>query len=167
MADSVQIKFDSSRLVASLTRYEQSVRECIRPAAYAGASLLYDEMRRRVPVGKKPSVIRRKVYPPGLLKSSIYRYFVNDVVNPDRATYHVGPNKRKAGHWSWVEHGHWAVTERDHQRKTRKGFIGPVKKRWVPAQPYIRPTWDGQGHAAVQQMKATLKARLAQRRGAK
>lgn len=167
MGDSIQMKFNDDKLVASLTKYTAQVRECIRPAAYAGASLLYDEMRRRVPVSKKGSVIRGKRYPPGLLRSSIYRKFVDRVVNADSATYHIGPNKKKAGHWAWIEFGHWTTTERNNRKKTakRSSFAGPIRRKWVPAQPYIRPTWDGSSQSAVDQMRATLKKRLAEKRG--
>jgi hypothetical protein len=149
------------RLIGSLVGYEKNAVEALHPAARAGAELLYTEMRRKAPVGTKPSRIHGKTYPPGTLRDAIYHAFSDENSTDTRRTFHIGPNKRKAGHWHWIEHGHFTTT----QKRFDKKRVGPAKARFVPAQPYIRPTWDTYGRLAVERMKATMKARLAQSKG--
>lgn len=172
--DSFRIDSQSAidRLIGSLTGYEKEVAASLRSAAFVGGRLLRDEMIRRAPVGSKPSRIRGKTYAPGLLRSSIYIAFSNEHSSETRKTFQIGPNKSKAGHWHWIEHGHYTTTDKRFKRvtkksdaKTRATAMNPVKAKWVPAQPYIRPTWDAFGKLAVDRMKETMKARLAQRRG--
>lgn len=154
MVNRISMKFDTEKMVGSLSRYTDEVRSSLRPAAQSGAQVLYDEMRSRVPVGHEDSHLRGKTYPPGTLRDSIYQVFSTDNSDVDRATYQVGPNKKKAGWWAWVEFGHWT---------RRSGKRGPLRAKWVPARPYIRPTWDARGRDAVRRMREALAVQLSSR----
>jgi hypothetical protein len=67
----------------------------LRSAAYAGAKIYYDEMRRIVPVKE------------GELHNAIYHFHDESRSSDKRQTYVIGPNKVKAPHWYWIEFGHW------------------------------------------------------------
>lgn len=155
MADKFSFKFDSEKMVKAIKAYHGDVKHSMRSAALAGAKVLYEDMIPRVPVSKAPRKVKSKTYYPGTLRKSIYHAFSEPKSSGTRAVYHIGPNKRKAPHWHLIEYGHW----------TKKvGKRGPLQPKWVPAKPYIRPTWDAKGPAAVEAMKARLRALLAQRR---
>lgn len=139
-----------SNLKEGLQRLEQAVQEkVIRPAAYAGARLLYDEMRLRVPVDS------------GELYGSIYHWFDDKRSTEMRKIYAIGPNKAKSPHWHLVEYGHWRVNvivrEGSRWIPTKERLPDP---KWVPASPYIRPTWDGKSQAAMTAMKTRMSERM-------
>lgn len=74
-----------------------AVEEAARPAAQAGADVLYREVKANVSkIGKKT----------GNLESSIYQAFSANNSGPGHATYHVSWNAKKAPHGSLLEFGH-------------------------------------------------------------
>jgi hypothetical protein len=153
----LDFNFPSRLLLAALQQYPKEVESHLRPAVRAGALVLYNEMKRVVPVSKKPRRRGRKTYVPGTLKNSIYHAFSADNSGPGKVSFHVGPNMKKAPHWWLVENGHWLV------RGNKK--FGPQRRvQWVPGKPYIRPTWDSKGDEAVTKVLTTLRERLRARR---
>jgi hypothetical protein len=129
---------------------ENFVDQYCRPAAFVASTVLYDEMRLRVPVKT------------GLLKKSIYRYREKTETNK-RSIFYVGPNKRIAPHWWWAEFGHFVTRrvyfdEDTQQFITTKEFL--ANPYMVAARPYIRPTYDAKMNAALQAGLAELKRRL-------
>jgi HK97 gp10 family phage protein len=123
---------------------EAAQGEPLRRAAGAGAKVLYDEMRVRVPVAE------------GTLQESIYRYWVKRPDNAERQTYYIGPNKKKAPHWHLIEYGHFRVNV---VYRDASGDLIPTKRRlpapvWVPPQPYIRPSFDAAVGEALDAMRA-------------
>lgn len=93
MAETFSIKFDSSGLNAALDDLATQVQHSVRPAAQAGAQVLYDEARLRAPERS------------GLLKSSIYQTYSKDNSGADHATYHVSWNHTVAPHGHLLEFG--------------------------------------------------------------
>lgn len=85
--------FDTKRLKKALLAKEQKVQEAARPAAQAGAQVLYGQVRINVPVGT------------GRLKSAIYQVFSQDFSGDGYATYHISWNKKKAPHGHLIEGG--------------------------------------------------------------
>jgi hypothetical protein len=155
-----------SDLTDALLKLEADVREhVLRPAAYAGAKLLYHEMRMRVPVES------------GQLHGAIYHYFDKATDTPSSKSYLIGPNKAKAPHWYNVEYGHWRYN-RSANGRWLESKAGPDKNKrgpqyhtlpgaqkppvWVPPYSYIRSTWDAKAHKAVDAMRVRLKQRLAE-----
>lgn len=106
--------------------------KCIRPAAYAGAKLLYDELKLRAPVG-----------PTGKLNAAVYHWHDDKRSVDGQEWYAVGVNVKKAPHWALVEYGHWRVNKAvpidGKLTFTKERLPAPV---WVPAVPYLRPTAD-------------------------
>jgi hypothetical protein len=151
----------------ALRQYAAWVQEeALRSAVYAGAKLLYDELLQRVPVGLT-----------GNLKAACYHWHDEKQSFNGRQVYAVGVNKNKAPHWYNVEYGHVRVNRvvyTDNAIKAAKypsskpakggGFAIPTKEklpapRWVPANPYLRPTADRLPDA-IEAMKRRLAEKL-------
>lgn len=132
VGEAFSIKFDASGLSAALDQLQHQA-ETVRPAAQAGAQILYDEVLLRVPVGKHQRKTKSsRVILPGALKASIYQVYSTDNSGEGRATYHVSWNHRKAPHGHLVEFG----TSR------------------APAHPFIRPAYDAKIVQALQAVEA-------------
>ena len=132
MADVFSMRFDSAAIDAALDQLGDLASQHLRPAAQAGAQVLYDEARLRCPVSKKPKRLSNgKMSIPGALKNSIYQVYSADRSNKDRATYHVSWNYRKAPHGHLIEFG----TSR------------------APAHPFLRPAFGAKHEAAMQAAK--------------
>lgn len=104
----------------------------LRPACFAGITVLYDEMKIRAPIDE------------GTLRDSIYRWREKNEQNYS-ATFYVGVNKRKAAHWWLVEHGHWQfyTVYKTDDGKYYTDVTKPLEvPKFVAAKPYIRPTYD-------------------------
>jgi HK97 gp10 family phage protein len=93
MAEAFRIDFDTSALDAALDNLSERVKEQVRPAAQAGAQVLYDEVRFRVPVSS------------GKLRAAIYQAFSQDNSKDGTATYHISWNARRAPHGHLIEFG--------------------------------------------------------------
>lgn len=126
----------------------------LRPGAYAGANLIYEGMRMKVPVGT------------GQLRDAIYHWYDDKRSTSERHVYLIGPNKSKAPHWYNVEFGHWLYNKRTSngvwlRSKSDPNARGPgahdlpgarEQRKWVLPQAYIRPTWETYGNAAISAM---------------
>ena len=156
-------------LADSIAQFKADVTDkALRSGIYAGARLLYDELKLRTPVG-----------PTGTLNAAVYHWHDDKRSVNGKQIYRIGVNKGKAPHWFNVEYGHWQtnylvpleqvphperytkaiVTGQDGKQylATRRRLPAP---RWVPAHPYLRPTADHMPQAI-----AAAKARLAERIG--
>jgi hypothetical protein len=140
-----------SNVTESLAALEAGIREkVLRSAARAGALVFYTEMRLRVPVKS------------GELYKAIYHYHDDKGSTGARQTYFVGPNKVKAPHWHQVEFGHWQVNV---VVRLPNGRLAATKERlatpkWIPANPYVRPTWEAKKNAALSASKLRMGERL-------
>lgn len=128
------IKVDLSAFEAAMDADAKVCEEAARPAAQAGAQVLYDAVRANV------SRIKRRS---GNLASSIYQAYSADNSAPGKATYHISWNARKAPHGHLVEWGHlqrYEVTYDPLTRRftTHKDRPLPAPKQ-VAARPFIRP----------------------------
>lgn len=125
MSKNFAIDADFSELEAQLDQIGKSAGEFARPAAYAGASVLYSEARFRAPVSKSGhwfyGTHQKYWIERGTLKNSIYHVYSKDnSTDGKRATYHISWNYKKAPHGFMVEYG----TSR------------------APAHPFLRPAYD-------------------------
>lgn len=124
----ISLMFDAADLIEQLGELQQASQDVLRPVAQAGAQVLYDEVKARAPVAKKPIKRKGKTIMPGALKRSIYQAFSKDNSGRDRVEFHVSWNARKAPHGHLVE-------------------FGTVR---APAHPFLRPAYDAQVGAAMQ-----------------
>lgn len=143
MPDFLTMKFDDADAMSWLDALAAKHAAAARPAAQAGAQVLYDQVKVNVAgIGKVT----------GNLDHSIYQVFSKENSSPVMATYHVSWNATKAPHGHLVEYGHI---------QTHKVYIGsdgnwytsktPLEQpRLVGARPFLRPAFDAKGRAAVQ-----------------
>ena len=148
-------------MALKLENLQTEVSAALRPAAHQGSVVFYDEMKIRAPVET------------GGLRDSIYRAHVAEKSSGSRQVYQVGPNVSKAPHWHLLEFGHWLYnafangrflpSKSNKKLRVKKPPSGhkavhdlpgaldqPV---FVPASPYIRPTFDAKAGAALARAK--------------
>ncbi|WP_052451982.1 HK97-gp10 family putative phage morphogenesis protein [Noviherbaspirillum autotrophicum] len=147
MPDSFTVKFDFDDLKSSLDHLTDVIKENARPAAQAGAQVLYEEVLRLVPVAKSARMYKGKLYEPGALKAAIYQAFSVDNSGDGVATYHVSWNAAKAPHGHLIENGHWTK---------KQGKYGPLQPVFVPAHPFIRPAYDTKIDDAIEASNAVM-----------
>lgn len=170
----VRISFDSDALKDRVAQFGQDLQDkCARPAAHQAALVLYDEMRERVPVDQ------------GALKDSIYRWHDPKQSVGGKQVYLVGPRKRKAPHWHFIEYGwtqyfkvrqlpdgRWVTLVRPEMRgkkppsknadlSVKKAYYQPLDvEKKHPAKPYIRAAYDARIEQALQRGKDRFAERV-------
>lgn len=111
-----------------------------RPAAQAGAQVIYERARILAPVSSKPHYfhIRGKKYgpfAPGNLRDSVYQVYSKSKSYKDVTTYHVSWNQTKAPYGGMVEHGSRGVAARSFIAKavveTRAQVRAAIKERYI------------------------------------
>lgn len=129
------ITFDTNAFLSQLDEKKSEISEALRPAAQAGAQVLYDEVKRNVAkIGKKT----------GNLSSSIYQVYSKDnSIDGQIHRYHISWNAKKAPHGHLVEYGHvqryvTVIDKRTGEWVTLKSKPLPAPKV-VGARPFLRP----------------------------
>lgn len=150
------LRLDVAGFAAAIQADAQAFGEAARPAAQAGAQVIYEEVRRNV------VRIKRKT---GNLAASIYQAYSTDNSRPGGAqTYHVSWNAKKAPHGHLVEFGHLQRYEVIYEPETRRLWTDKSKPlaapRQVAARPFIRPALAAKGAAALQAMEDRFRAEL-------
>lgn len=134
MSGAFSIKMDLPAFDAMVDADIQRFEAAARPAAQAGAQVIYEEVKRNVDRIKKHS---------GNLASSIYQAYSKDNSGQGRATYHVSWNARKAPHGHLVEFGHLQRYEISFDPVTRRFITHKdrplAQPKLVAAKPFIRP----------------------------
>lgn len=133
-AQSVTFSMDTTGLNQWLDELAAEANAAVRPAAQAGAQVLYDEVKRNV--GR----LKRKT---GNLERSIYQAFSPDNSGDGKVTYHVSWNRKKAPHGHLVEFGHLQRYEVSFDPNTKRFTTHkdrplPVPKQ-IAAKPFVRP----------------------------
>lgn len=147
----LRFDWDQSGIDAELDELLEAAESAVRPAAQAGAQVFYEEVLLRVPVREEPKTVKGKTYQPGTLKASIYQAFSADNSDPKRAAYHISWNAKKAPHGHLIENGHW----------TKKvGKYGPLRARRVPAQSFIRSSYEAVNQRASEAVWAEFVKRV-------
>ena len=175
---SLSMRLDVSGLDKILVEIQEELDDAARPAAQAGAQVLYEAVIQNVQSLGRVT---------GNLASSIYQAYSRDNSWKGRATYHVSWNAQKAPHGHLIENGHWQyfVTYRNASGETRtvirpsmrgkpppssrasiaeksRYFVPLQQPRWVPAKPFIRPA-QAQFGAAQEAAEKALLDRLQER----
>lgn len=112
---------------------DERLQANVRPAAQAGAQVLYDGVQRNV------AALGRKT---GKLAQAIYQAYSRDQSRDGLAVYHVSWNARKAPHGHLVEFGHIQKFKvylgKDGRWYTNKHAPLPTPVQ-VAAKPFLRP----------------------------
>jgi len=131
MANSVSVTFNDAQAQEWLSQLGAEAQDAVRPAAQAGAQVLYDEVKVRVPVSREGhwfyGTNAKYFFPAGTLRDSIYQVFSQDNSAGAKVTYHVAWNHRKAPYGFMVEFG--TATAR--------------------AKPFLRPAYDAKKQASL------------------
>ena len=157
MANEFTCTFDSSALFTALDNLGDKAVDAVRPAAYAGATVFYDELKARVPMSAESREHKGKTYNPGTLKAAIYHAFSPEESRPGHAVYKVSYNAKKAPHGHLAEYGYW---QRFKVIKTKAGWrvlkdkkgrpIMLATPKFIPAHPFIRPAYAARQTQALQ-----------------
>lgn len=107
---SINVEFDTRGLEDLLKELGDAADEALRPAAQAGAQILYDVARRNAPVSDAPHMFHGThgiygPYRPGNLRDAIYQVYSRDNSGPHRAQYQVSFNFDKVPYGFMVEYG--------------------------------------------------------------
>jgi hypothetical protein len=166
MTLAVNMKVDTKGVNVMIEALERDVRAALRPAAQAGAEVIYRAVLKNVQsIGKVT----------GNLAGAIYQAYSADNSGPGQATYHVSWNAKKAPHGHLVEFGHiqryavhlgkdgkWYTLVRPSKRGQPKpsrrasqavkdAYYVPRKggPKQVAARPFMRPAYYKQDEAAA------------------
>jgi len=106
----MRINMNVAQFKEQLQATTNELQKATRPAAQAGAQIIYDAARLNAPVSKKPHKFygTHKVYgpySPGNLRDSIYQVFSKTNSYKDVSTYHISWNADKAPYGAMVEFG--------------------------------------------------------------
>lgn len=162
--NTVNMAVDLGAFNDMISELEEDIQAAVRPAAQAGAQVLYDAVVRNVnALGKKS----------GNLAGAIYQAYSEENSGPGKATYHISWNASKAPHGGLVEYGHiqryavnlaedgnWYTLVKPSMRgkpKPKRNASQAEKDayyilraggpRQIAAQPFIRPAFYRQGEA--------------------
>ena len=107
---SMRIKVDVAKFKEQLRATADTLNQATRPAAQAGAQIIYERAKLLVPVSKAAHKFYGThavygPYSPGTLRNSIYQVFSKDNSFSDTSTYHISWNADKAPYGSMVEFG--------------------------------------------------------------
>lgn len=106
----MKISLNVSAFKAELKAKAEAINQATRPAAQAGAQVIYDRARQLVPVSKAAHMFYGThhvygPYSPGTLRAAIYQVFSKDKSYRDVSTYHISWNAEKAPYGGMVEFG--------------------------------------------------------------
>lgn len=159
MANAFTIKFDGGDQLKGMA---ERIKSAIRPAAQAGAQVLYEEARARVSVTDEAHIFvgtskKPYTFQPGSLKRAIYQVFSKDNSSAEKSVYHISwnhdnksPNSVPYGFM--VEFG-YLMTRKRYKGKNGKWYTSKEKlesPRRVPARPFLGPANDARGQYAVE-----------------
>ena len=105
-----KVKMDIGKFKQELQATAEVLNNATRPAAQAGAQIIYERAKQLAPVSDKPHMFNiegRKYGPfsPGNLRDSIYQVYSKDKSFKDVSTYHISWNADKAPYGFAVERG--------------------------------------------------------------
>lgn len=148
--NSVTFSMDTSGLMQWLNELEAEAQAAVRPAAQAGAQVLYDEVKRNV------AAIGRKS---GNLANSIYQAFSKDESGQGLATYHVSwrtgrekdeNGRRISGGKPRAPHGHlleYGYLMRYEYSQDEQGHVRPMVRPEMRGKP--KPKSGSKNRAAL------------------
>ena len=137
---SARIKVDIAGFKQQLQATADKMNQATRPAAQAGAQIIYERAKALAPVSDYVHMFKIDgrvygPYAPGNLKNSIYQVFSKDNSFRDVSTYHVSWNADKAPYGAMVEFGASKAPAHSFIRRavteTRKQVREAIKQRFI------------------------------------
>ena len=164
-----------SDLEGFINQSKEKIQAAVRPAAQAGAQVLYEAVKSNAGRNKKS----------GNLERSIYQKFSESNSTELKAVYHVSWNQTKAPHGGLLEYGHiqrykvyvgsdgnWYTAvrramqgkpkpKRNAPQSVKDAYYVPLPApKYVPAIPLVRAAVVSHGEKAVQAMKDEFARRM-------
>lgn len=143
---SLDVEVDINSLDALFKRLGDAADAAVRPAAQAGAQIVYDFARRNAPVSERAHYFYGQAskdapkgekkaaaygpYQPGNLRDAIYQVYSKDNSGPHRAQYQVSFNFQKVPYGFMVEYGT--------SKAPARPFMRPAKAKLPAAQEAIK-----------------------------
>lgn len=137
---SARIKVDIAGFKQQLRATAEKMNQATRPAAQAGAQIIYDRARSLVPVSKAAHMFYGEnsvygPYSPGTLRNAIYQVFSRDNSFSDVSVYHISWNADKAPYGGMVEFGTSKAPAHSFIRRavaeTRRQVRQAMKQRFI------------------------------------
>ena len=137
---SMKIKMNAEAFKAQLRATADELNKATRPAAQAGAQIIYDRAKAVTPVSDSSHMFhgQNKVYgpyAPGTLRDSIYQAFSKDNSFRDVSTYHISWNAEKAPYGGMVEFGTSKAPAKSFigraVKETRSAVREAIKERYI------------------------------------
>lgn len=137
---SMKINMNVAKFKEELKATADVLNNATRPAAQAGAQIVYDRAKKLVPVSKAAHKFYGSnavygPYNPGTLKASIYQVFSKDNSFKDVSTYHISWNADKAPYGAMVEFGTSKAPAHSFigkaSKETRAEVREAIKKRYL------------------------------------
>lgn len=151
MADAISINLTGNITEALERLSSASAERVLRASGYAGAEVIINEAKRRVPV--KSGTIKRNIIAKRIEEKSD---------SGIKQTYYVTVRTGKVGtdgdafYWRWVENGH-SYSRRKNKGVTWKAHRAAMKLEFgdskVPARPFMRPAYEAVKDEAVKVMR--------------
>lgn len=106
----LKISINMQKFKQEMAQEVEKLRKATRPAAQAGAQIVYERAKQLAPVSDGPHMFYGEnaiygPYKPGTLRDSIYQAFSKDRSAADVSVYHVSWNADKAPYGAMVEVG--------------------------------------------------------------
>ena len=137
---SARIKVDIAGFKQQLQATADKMNKATRPAAQAGAQIIYERAKALVPVSSAAHMFHGShaiygPYLPGTLRNSIYQVFSKDNSFRDVSTYHISWNADKAPYGAMVEFGTSKAPAHSFIRRavaeTRRQVREAIKQRFI------------------------------------
>ncbi len=152
--NSVTFALDTSAFDELMKKVEDKANESVRPAAQAGADVIYEEAKRLAGRSTRPHYFYgtswkkrqkgttqgRYLFNPGDLKNAIYQVYSKDNSSETVATYHVSWNFEKSPYGLFVEYG-----------------LSPFTPK---SRPFLRPALINKYAQAVEAMKQKISEKV-------
>lgn len=149
MADAVKVQFDTSQWGRAFAALDGPVKESLsRRGLVEGGVLLRDAAKSNARMAANAEGNDTR----GLLASAIYLQYDDSSDPKTHFTYKISWNAKIAPHGHLIEFGHW-MTHKVYKDAT--GHWWTLKDqplaapKWVPARPFLRPTWDSYSKTAI------------------
>lgn len=156
MADGYHQKLDMSAWTQALAALKGPVKESLaRRMLVSGGVLLRDKAKAQCVRSDPPyNPNSRGSHSPGTLANSLYLAYA-----PERSTdvlfsYKISWNAKKAWWGKLVEFGYWR-THAVHVGVDGSFYTDmsqPIPPKWMPARPFLRPTFDSYSNVAIRAM---------------
>ena len=136
----MKIKMNLAQFKEELKATADMLNAATRPAAQAGAQIIYDRARQLVPVSTEAHMFYGTTaiygpYEPGTLRDAIYQVFSKDNSFTDVSTYHISWNKDEAPYGYMVELGTSRADAHSFigraVKETRKAVREAMKQRYI------------------------------------